>query len=79
MRRLFLLLCLASAGCNAPVAAFMDTCFPSRAKSRAPEDPPPGGPGVDVRPNPAPDPSRPAPKADPDPGPLPPPDLRPGP
>jgi hypothetical protein len=77
MRRLFLLLCLTSTGCNAPVAAFMDTCFPSRARSKSP-DGAPSGPGVDVRPNPVPDPTRPAPKVDPNPGPLPPPDFGPG-
>lgn len=66
MRRILPLLCLIFAGCNAPVAAFMDTCFPSRAKSNP-------GPGVDVRPGPV-DPIRPAP-----PGSLPPPDFGPNP
>lgn len=69
MRRLLLLVCLAPAGCNAPMAAVMDTCFPSRAKSKPPEGA--SGPGVDVRPNP--DPIKPAPN----PNPLPPPDLGP--
>jgi len=71
MRRIPLLLCLAFAGCNAPMAAVMDTCLPSRAKSKPPEGG--SGPGVDVRPNP--DPIKPAPN--PNPGPLPPPDLGP--
>lgn len=68
MRHIILLLCFAQAGCNAPVAAFMDTCFPSRAKTKAPEAKDPG-PGVDVRPNP--DPIKPAPKPNPDPLPQP--------
>lgn len=71
MRRILLPLCLLFAGCNAPIAAVMDTAFPSRAKSKPPEGP--TGPGVDVRPNP--DPVRPAPN--PNPGPLPPPDFGP--
>lgn len=76
MRRTLPFLCLTFAGCNAPVAAFMDTCFPSRARSVAPA---PTGPGVDVRPNPI-DPIRPGPPAPPGPNPpLPPPaDLAPG-
>ncbi len=69
MRRILPLLCLMFAGCNAPVAAFMDTCFPSRTK--APSAP---GPGVDVRPGPV-DPIRPGPN----PNPLPAPDFGPGP
>jgi hypothetical protein len=67
MRRILPLLCLMFVGCNAPVAAFMDTCFPSRAKSN---------PGVDVRPGPV-DPIRPGPPAPP--GSLPPPDFGPNP
>ena len=72
MRRILPLLCLTFAGCNAPIAAFMDTCFPSRAKS-AP------GPGVDVRPPPA-DPIGPGPTVPPgpnppNPNPIPPPDF----
>jgi hypothetical protein len=73
MRRILPLLCLMFAGCNAPVAAFMDTCFPSRAKATS--DP---APGVDVRPNPV-DPIRPGPPPPPGPNPpIPPPDFGPG-
>ena len=75
MRRLLPLLVLTLAGCNAPIAAFMDTAFPSHAKP----DSRPGtesGPGVDVGPRPAVDPLRPGPPAPaPAPGPLPPPDF----
>lgn len=76
MRRILIPLCLLAAGCNAPMAAVMDTCFPSRAKSKPPEGAAgPTGPGVDVRPNP--DPVRPGPNPNPNPspGPLPPPDF----
>lgn len=60
------LLFLALVGCsNAPIAGFLDNCFPSRAKM--PQD---KGPGVDVRPNPTPDPIKP----NPNPNPIPPPD-----
>lgn len=69
MRHFLLPLYLLAAGCNAPMAAVMDTCLPSRAKSKPLEGAP--GPGVDVRPNP--DPVRPNPS--PSPGPLPPPDF----
>ena len=69
MRRLLPLLCLFCVGCNAPIAAFMDTVFPSRAKANP-------GPGVDV--SPAADPTRPGPPAG-GPGPLPPPDFGPRP
>ena len=75
MRRILPLLFLTLAGCsNAPVAGFLDSCFPSRAKA----DPPaPPGPGVDVRP-PAPSPLDtvrpvPSPGPTPNPGPIQPP------
>jgi hypothetical protein len=68
MRRILPILCLALAGCNAPGAAFLDTCFPSRAKANTAP-----GPGVDVRPNPV-DPVRPVPGPNP---PIPPPDFGP--
>ena len=67
MRRILPFVCLFFVGCNAPIAAFMDTCFPSRAKA---------DPGVDVAPRPPADPIRPGPPA-PAPGPLPPPDFGP--
>jgi hypothetical protein len=76
MRRILPLLVLAccAAGCsNAPVAGFLDCCFPSHAKANP--DPPPGPP-VDVRPGAPVDPIRPAPATplpDPNPGPIPPP------
>lgn len=68
MRRILPLLVLLSAGCsNAPVAGFLDCCFPSRAKANPDPIPPPKidpiGPGP-VVPGPAPDPN---------PGPIPPP------
>ena len=69
MRRLMPFLCLCFVGCNAPIAAFMDTCFPSRAKAN-----PNSGPGVDVTPQPPADPTRPGPPAGGS-GPLPPPDF----
>jgi len=75
MRRIlpvFALLILSLAGCNAPGAAFLDTCFPSRAKANPGPNP---VPGVDVRPGPV-DPLRPGPPAPP--GPIPPPDFGPG-
>ncbi|QJW99232.1 hypothetical protein FTUN_6834 [Frigoriglobus tundricola] len=63
--------CLALAGCtNAPVAGFLDSCFPCRTKQGTGEG---GGPGVDVTPRPTPDTNRPDPP--PGPGPLPPPDF----
>ncbi len=75
MRRILPLLILTFTGCNAPVAAFMDTCFPSRAKANPDVN---TGPGVDVRPQP--DPVRPGPPGPaPGPGPLPPPDFGPNP
>jgi hypothetical protein len=77
MRRILPLLILTLTGCNAPMAAFLDTCFPSRAKNNAEPSPPPG-PGVDVAPRPPADPVRPA-LPEPAPGggggPLPPPDF----
>jgi hypothetical protein len=77
MRRLFLLVCLGLAGCStAPVAGFLDNCFPSRAKVD-----PEKSPGVDVKPAPF-DPLRPGPPAPgprPGPGPVPPPDFGPNP
>jgi hypothetical protein len=81
MRRILLfaglVLFLAPAGCsNAPVAGFLDNCFPSRARTNANADTNPT-PGVDVRPNP--DPIRPGPAPRPGPGPLPPPDFGPNP
>ncbi|MBN9118022.1 MAG: hypothetical protein J0I06_02445 [Planctomycetes bacterium] len=73
MRRLFPFLCLVLVGCNAPGAAFLDSCFPSRAKTNPAPEP---GPGVDVRPV---DPIRPGPPAPPGPNPpIPPPDFGPG-
>ena len=69
MRRILPFLCLFFVGCNAPIAAFMDTVFPSRARSNP-------GPGVDVTPQPPADPLRPGPPAG-GPGPLPPPDFGP--
>jgi hypothetical protein len=62
MRRILPFLCLFFVGCNAPVAAFMDTVFPSRAKSN---------PGVDVTPRPPADPIRTGPPVPP--GSIPPP------
>jgi hypothetical protein len=59
-------------GCsNAPMAGFLDTCFPSRAKSGLGDGPPPP---IDPRPNPAPGP-QPGPNPNPNPNPLPPPDF----
>jgi hypothetical protein len=75
MRRILPFLILTLTGCNAPIAAFLDTCFPSRAKVNPDVN---TGPGVDVTPRPQPDPVRPGPPGPvpgPAPGPLPPPDF----
>lgn len=73
MRRFLSIMCLSLAGCsNAPVAGFLDNCFPSRARVE-----PEKKPGVDVRPPGPVDPLRPgpAPGPNPNPGPIPPPDF----
>ena len=66
MKRLALTAALAClAGCsNAPIAGFMDNCFPSRAKGDAAVNPPPRPLGDPVAPAPGPRPDA-----------LPPPDL----
>jgi hypothetical protein len=74
MRRLLPLLVLLSAGCsNAPIAGFLDNCFPSHAKSSGDPVPPPKPKPDLVGPGPVP----PGPAPGPNPGPLPPPDFGP--
>jgi hypothetical protein len=82
MRRILPLLVLALTGCsNAPIAGFLDTCFPSRARASADRIPPPNlddrpPPKVDpIIPGPGPIPPGPAPG--PNTGPLPPPNFGP--
>jgi hypothetical protein len=78
MRRILPLLVLAFTGCsNAPIAGFLDTCFPSRAKANPDQIPAPKFddrlPPVDpILPGPPPGPA-----PNPNTGPLPPPNFGP--